>query len=150
MRAKEASHDAYAAIDLVVDKLARQVQKFREKRKQYQHGGPHHNGHGRYKSALQENGNGNGHLPEGYEFSTQSTEESERMAQNEAARIVKTKQFRLGPMLPEEASEQLELVGHDFFVFVNAENDQTCVLYRRADGDYGLIEPTLTAEAEAS
>ena len=154
LRAREASHDVYASIDLVADKLTRQVQKFRDKRKEYQHGGVHHNGShrqgspGRYKGALQDNGNGVGALPEGHEFSTQQLEE--RMAQSdEAVRIVKTKQFRLGPMGPDEAAEQMELVGHDFFVFVNSENNQTCVLYRRSDGDYGLIEPTLT-EAAAS
>lgn len=143
LRAKESSHDVFASIDLVADKLSRQVQKYREKRLQYKHGGPHHNGSGRYKGVLQENGNGAGSLPDDLQFTTSDTME-ESMAQAEEMRIVKTKQFRLGPIPPEEAALQMDLVGHDFFVFVNSENNQTCVLYRRADGHYGLIEPTLT------
>jgi putative sigma-54 modulation protein len=56
-------------------------------------------------------------------------------------RIVKTKQFVLSPMRPEEAVEALELVGHDFFVFRDAESNEVEVVYRRRDGSYGLIEP---------
>ena len=55
--------------------------------------------------------------------------------------IVKTKQFPVKPMTPEEAVLQLELVGHDFFVFRNAESGEVNVVYRRRDGAYGLIEP---------
>ena len=55
--------------------------------------------------------------------------------------IVKSKQFTVKPMSAEEAALQLELVGHDFFVFRNAESDEVNVVYRRRDGDYGLIEP---------
>ena len=55
--------------------------------------------------------------------------------------IVKTKQFAVKPMSPEEAVLQLELVGHDFFVFRNAETGEINVVYRRRDGGYGLIEP---------
>ena len=56
-------------------------------------------------------------------------------------KVVKTKQFALKPMSLEEAALQLELLGHDFFVFTNAETSRTNVLYRRNDGHYGLIEP---------
>ena len=55
--------------------------------------------------------------------------------------IVKTKQFAVKPMTAEEAVLQLELIGHDFFVFQNAETTDVNVVYRRRDGDYGLIEP---------
>ena len=55
--------------------------------------------------------------------------------------IVKTKQFPVKPMTAEEAVLQLELVGHDFFVFRNAESSEVNVVYRRHDGNYGLIEP---------
>lgn len=148
LRAREASHDLYASIDMVAEKLARQVLKYREKRIQYQHhGGPHAAGKGRWKGALQDNGSGAGELLPGYEFSTDVQEDL--MAEAEAVSIIKTKQFRLGPMTPEEAVLQMSLVGHDFFMFVNAENNQTSVLYKRADGNYGLIEPAL-AEVEAS
>ena len=56
--------------------------------------------------------------------------------------LVKTKQFAVKPMTPEEAVLQLELIGHDFFVFRNAETEIINVVYRRRDGDYGLIEPS--------
>ena len=57
------------------------------------------------------------------------------------ADIVKTKQFSLNAMSAEDAALQLELVGHDFFVFRNADSDEVNVVYRRRDGGYGLIEP---------
>lgn len=141
LRAKEASHDMYASIDLVADKLARQVKKLHDKRVQYRHGGA--NGHG-HKDAWK--GAGGSDLPAGYEFETQTMEDG--MARTDSQlRIVKTKQFSLGPLSPEEAAEQMSLVGHDFFVFVNDESGETCVLYKRGDGQFGLIEPTI---AEAS
>lgn len=62
---------------------------------------------------------------------------------DETPRIVKTKQFQVKPMPIDEAAEQMELLGHDFFLFVNAESEQANVLYRRKDGNYGLIEPSL-------
>jgi len=55
--------------------------------------------------------------------------------------IVKTKKFEIKPMTPDEASLQMELIGHDFYVFVNAETGKTAVLYKRKDENYGLIEP---------
>ena len=55
--------------------------------------------------------------------------------------IVKTKQFPVKPMTPDEAVLQLELIGHDFFVFRNAESLEVNVVYRRRDGNHGLIEP---------
>ena len=56
-------------------------------------------------------------------------------------KIVKTKQFAVKPMSAEEAAVQLELIGHDFFVFRDAESDEVNVIYRRREGGYGLIEP---------
>ena len=58
-------------------------------------------------------------------------------------RIVKTKQFAVKPMPVDEATEQMELLGHDFFLFVNSESGKANLLYRRKDGDYGLIEPNM-------
>jgi putative sigma-54 modulation protein len=57
-----------------------------------------------------------------------------------AGRIVKTKRFTMKPMGPEEAALQMELLGHDFFLFTNAENGHAAVIYRRRDGNLGLIE----------
>jgi putative sigma-54 modulation protein len=112
LRARESSNDMKASIDLLVDKLERQVKRYRQKRRH------EHERHA------------NGAPP------PQSSIPEERQAM-----IVKTKQFVLNPLTPEEAVEQLELVGHDFFVFRNAESGQINVVYRRRDGDYGVIEP---------
>jgi putative sigma-54 modulation protein len=60
-----------------------------------------------------------------------------------AERIVKTKRFAIEPMFEEDALSRMNELGHTFFVFVNAENERICVLYRRNDGDYGLIEPIM-------
>jgi putative sigma-54 modulation protein len=63
------------------------------------------------------------------------------MSSADEPRIVKTKQFAVKPMSAEEAVLQLELVGHDFFVFRNADSNEVNIVYRRRDGGYGLIEP---------
>jgi ribosome hibernation promoting factor len=122
LRAKEASADMRASIDLLVDKLERQVSRYREKRQRrgHRHGDAHRGDHGR----------GGGEAG----TYTKTNEEGGPV-------IVKTKQFAMNPMSAEEAVLQLELVGHDFFVFRNEESDQINVVYRRRDGGYGLIEP---------
>jgi putative sigma-54 modulation protein len=112
LRAREASADMRASIDQLVDKLERQVQRYRQKRR---------------RRTGRDNGTNLGPGPP-------ANEDSEPV-------IVKTKQFAVKPMGPEEAVLQLELVGHDFFVFENAETGEVNVVYRRRDGDYGLIEP---------
>lgn len=66
---------------------------------------------------------------------------AEEEAEVEASRFVKVKRFRIKPMYPDEAAEQMELLGHDFYLFFNASTDQYGVVYRRKDGQYGLIEP---------
>ena len=63
--------------------------------------------------------------------------------EEEAHRVVRVKQFSMFPMTQDEAIEQMELLGHDFFVFFNREVEGINVLYRRKDGDYGLIQPEL-------
>ena len=60
--------------------------------------------------------------------------------------IVKTKRFAIEPMFEEDAVTAMEELGHDFYVFVNAENERISVLYRRRDGDFGLIEPMMGGE----
>ncbi len=57
--------------------------------------------------------------------------------------MVKTKRFAMQPMFEEDAIAQMEELGHAFFVFLNAENEDVAVLYRRRDGSYGLIEPVI-------
>ena len=113
LRARESSSDMRASIDQLADKLNRQVKRYREKRRR--HGGR----------------------------SPAPVFENEVPAGEPASEIVKTKQFPVKPMTPEEAVLQLELVGHDFFVFQNAESEQLNVVYRRRGGGYGLIEPQL-------
>jgi putative sigma-54 modulation protein len=122
LRVREASTDMRASIDLLADKLERQVSRYRDKRRRrgHRHGDAHRD----------DNGQG-------------GAEAGTYMKTNEEGGpvIVKTKQFAMKPMSAEEAVLQLELVGHDFFVFRNEESDQINVVYRRRDGGYGLIEP---------
>jgi putative sigma-54 modulation protein len=113
LRARESSHDMRASIDLLVEKLERQARRYRDKRRR---------GPGRVAPQL---------------------DSRPILTDSEELRIVKTKQFPVKPMSPEEAVLQLELVGHDFFVFQNAETNDVNVVYRRRDGNYGLIEPQL-------
>jgi len=116
LRARESAEDVRASIDQLVEKLERQVVRYREKKK-------------RRRGSARDNGSagvvGTPVVP----------------ASEEGPLIVKTKQFAVKPMTPEEAVLQLELVGHDFFVFRNADSGEVNVVYRRLDGNYGLIEP---------
>jgi ribosome hibernation promoting factor len=115
LRAREASSDMKASIDLLVDKLERQVKRYRQKRRH------EHEWHSEHA---------NGVTPAG-----------DATPSEEGPMIVKTKQFVLNPMTPEEAVEQLELIGHDFFVFRSSDSGEINVVYRRRDGAYGVIEP---------
>ena len=114
LRAREASTDMKASIDQLTEKLLRQVKHYRERRSPS-------------RKAARNNGGG---MP--------------AVADESEPTIVRTKQFAVKPMTAEEAVLQLELIGHDFFVFQNAESDGVNVLYRRKDGGYGLIEPQTT------
>ncbi len=71
-----------------------------------------------------------------------ASEESE----SRKSRIVKTKRFAIEPMFEEDALERMEELGHLFFIFVNAESEKVCVLYKRSAGNYGLIEPMIGGE----
>ena len=132
IRARESSTDMYAAIDLVTDKLVRRVKKYHDK------------AHGRTKHA-HEKPAATAPAEELAPVAAAAVVADELAGETEHAgdngRIVKTKQFALKPMSVHEATLQLELVGHDFFVFTNAESNRTNVVYRRNDGHYGLIEP---------
>ena len=65
----------------------------------------------------------------------------EKTTEDDEVRIVRTKKFGIKPMFPEDACVQMELLGHNFFVFSNAETDEVNVVYKRKDGSFGLIEP---------
>ena len=114
IRAKEAATDMHAAIDLVSEKLEVQVRK--------------------YKGKLKDRHSAKAAQPPVPAPAIEPEEEPEGPV------IVKTKTLQVKPMTEEEAMLQMELLGHDFFVFVSSETDLVSVLYRRRDGDYGLIE----------
>jgi len=116
LRAREASSDMHASIDQLVEKLERQVTRYRTR------------GRSRRRKAARANG---------------PTPEAAPAVLDEEAEsaIVKTKNFPVTSLSPQDAVLQLELVGHDFFVFRNDDSGEVNVVYRRRDGQYGLIEP---------
>ena len=116
IRAEESSDDMYASIDKAVDVLERQVRKHKTKLQK------------RYKNT------------ETIRFENVvplSVEEDDK------PKLVKTKKFNLKPMSSEEAILQMELLRHNFFIYLDGESDVVGVVYKRKDGDYGLIEPEL-------
>ena len=113
IRSEQVSNDMYVSIDLVEEVIERQLRKYREKIIERHHGG------GSFRKEFMEN-------------------ESDPM---EEVKIVRTKKFDIKPMYPEDACVQMELLGHNFFVFCNAETDEINVVYKRKGNTYGLIEP---------
>ena len=112
IRAEESNADLYAAIDLVIDKLERQIRK--------------------NKTRLNRNVKDN--IKEfNFDFDIKEEEEPKE-------KIVKRKDIEMKPMDEEEAILEMELLGHSFFVYKDMHTNKTCVLYKRKDGDYGLIE----------
>jgi putative sigma-54 modulation protein len=118
LRAEERDQDIFAAIDTVIDKMQRQIT--------------------RYKGRLYEHGQTRG-TAEQAQLAAEPVAESEESS----GVIVRTKRFPVTPMDPEEALEQMELLGHDFFVFFNSATESVNVIYRRKNGDYGLLQPEL-------
>jgi putative sigma-54 modulation protein len=116
LKAHAAASEPFAAVSMAVDKIEHQVKRLKEKRVTRTHRGP-----ARIASA---------------EDAAPDEEEKE------PARIVKQKQFTIKPMSAEEAALQMELLGHDFFFFTSSESGRAAVIYRRKDGDLGLIEAT--------
>jgi putative sigma-54 modulation protein len=121
LRAEERSNDLFAAIDAVVDKLYRQINRYQGKRRR--------KGRGTTSEAML--------MGEPLPIEEEFEEETEEMA------IVRYKRFPVHPMPAEEAIEQMELLGHDFFIFFNPEDEAINVLYKRHDGNYGLLQPEL-------
>ncbi|WP_112181885.1 MULTISPECIES: ribosome hibernation-promoting factor, HPF/YfiA family [Paraliobacillus] len=119
LRAEEQHTDLYAAVDLVVDKLERQIRKYKTKvnRKARQQGAPKH-----IFAEMEKE------IEEGYD------------EEEDGLEVVRTKRFDLKPMDSEEAILQMDMLGHTFYVFTDAESGDTNVVYRRKDGKYGLIE----------
>ena len=115
IRCEETTDDMYTSIDFVVDKLERQIRKQKTKLSRNM-----------YNESLR--------FAEIKESAITSEPE-------EDGKIVKTKKFAVKPMSAEEAVLQMELVGHNFFVYMNDKNNEVNVVYKRKDGNYGLIEP---------
>jgi len=117
IRAEEETDDMYTSIDKVADKLERQIKKYKEKYFQKPHPG------------TEKKGLANREI---------DADDSEP---DKIAKIVKTKRFAIKPMSVEEAAMQMDLLGHNFFVFANDNTNKVNVLYKRKDGNFGLIEP---------
>ena len=117
IRSEQTSSDMYVSIDLVEEVIERQLRKYKNKLVQKSQGA-----------------SGSG-------FKKEFFETDDDTAIDDDIKIVKTKRFGIKPMYPEDACIQMELIGHTFFVFCNAETDEVNVVYRRKDGSFGLIEP---------
>jgi putative sigma-54 modulation protein len=117
LKAHAAAEEPFAAVSMAVDKIEHQVKRLKEKRVTRTHRGP-----ARVASAAA------------------GVPDEEEEEDKEPARIVKIKQFTIKPMSAEEAALQMELLGHDFFFFTSSESGRAAVIYRRKDGDLGLIE----------
>ena len=113
IRAEESSSDMYVSIDLVEEILERQLKKYKHKLIDKKQSAPSFS-----EAFLQEDASA-----------------------EEEIQIVKSKKFAVKPMDPEEACVQMELLGHNFYVFLNADTEEVNVVYKRKGGTYGLIEP---------
>ena len=114
IRSEQVSSDMYVSIDLVEEVIERQLKKYRTKLVSKK-------------------------MNAAESFRTEFVEAADQ--DDEEVRIVRTKRFGMKPMYPEDACVQMELLGHNFFVFCNAETDQVNVVYKRKGNTYGLIEP---------
>jgi putative sigma-54 modulation protein len=127
LRAEEEAHDPGRAIDLVIEKMSGQIRRF-------------HNKQSKRKVVRPQPVIANGLGTEEDTIESFATDDEDFDLE---AKIVRTKRFAMKPMLPAEAVEQMELLGHEFFLFLNAEEAQLNVIYRRRDGNYGVIAPEL-------
>lgn len=134
VRARAAATDVFAAVDRVVDKLEHRMEKLKGKLV----GRSHPRRHGSVNShrrGVDSDGSDEEQDDSGFD-------DWDFDGLRNGARIVKTKQFAIKPMTPEEAALQMDLLGHDFFFFTNAETGRAAVVYRRADRHIGLIDAT--------
>lgn len=122
IRSEQTSTDMYVSIDLVEEVIERQLRKYKNKLVARSQGHP-----------TAATGGSN--------FKKEFFECKEDTQPDDEIRIVKTKRFGIKPMYAEDACIQMELLGHSFFVFCNAETDEVNVVYKRKDGAFGLIEP---------
>ncbi|MGN0435679.1 MAG: ribosome hibernation-promoting factor, HPF/YfiA family [Wujia sp.] len=113
IRAEQSSDDMYVSIDLVVEVIERQVTK--------------------YKKKIVDKEQNQSYIQSDF-FNVEEDDDEE-------VKIIRSKKFEVKPMYPEDACVQMELLGHNFFVFINAETDGVAVVYKRKGNTYGLIEP---------
>lgn len=125
LRAEEATSDIFASIDATVDKMASQIRRFKGRR---------YDNRRRASHAVTREAEITATAPAADEIAE---------AEEEAVRIIRRKEFMIQPMDEEEAAEQMELLGHDFFVFFNPQAKAVNVIYKRRDGNYGLLQPQI-------
>lgn len=113
IRSEQVSNDMYVSIDLVEEVIERQLRK--------------------YKTKIVDKKQSGGNFQQAYV--------DREFEEDEQIRIIRSKKFDIKPMYPEDACVQMELLGHNFYVFCNAETDQVNVVYKRKGNTYGLIEP---------
>jgi putative sigma-54 modulation protein len=123
LRAEESTGDIFASIDAIVDKMYRQIDRMKGRRATI-----------RRRSAVAS-------VAEAELAATYLPEEEETGEEETRGEIVRTKRFVVQPMYAEEAIEQMELLGHDFFIYFNVDDSEIQVVYRRRDGNYGLLQP---------
>ena len=121
LRSEQRASELYAAVDEVADTLQRQIKRYKEK-------------HWRRGKLRRQAG-------EIVEVAPEVSNGAAAVVEEQRPRIMRTKEFEVKPMFSDEAVEQMELLGHNFFVFRDAETSRINVLYRREDGNYGLIVP---------
>lgn len=135
IRLKDSGSDVFEAIDKLSNKLERQVKRYHNKQIQRRRK-PHENINNRTELNI------SGLNQDGSSMENIAMSADEKLMEEELeGEIVKVKTFTIKPVTPEEAVLQMELLGHDFYVFINAETRNTAVVYKRKDKNYGLIEP---------
>lgn len=130
IRAEESSENLYASIDLVADKITRQLRKYKERRQSKKNN----------TSSTQET-----YVAE----ETVITDLIGNRTPELPTEVVRTKYFAMPPMTVKEALEQLQMVGHDFYMFLNVETNEINVIYERNHGGYGVIQPRGTANGNS-
>jgi putative sigma-54 modulation protein len=124
LRAEESTGDILVSIDAVVEKMSQQIRRFK---------GRHYQNRRRQSAAVSAQ----------TELAATTVAAEDEMEEEELAKIVRRKEFILQPLDEEEAVAQMELLGHDFFVYYDVDAKAIDVVYRRRDGQYGLLQPRL-------